>query len=116
MKGPGETFRLESDLVVAHHQSLGFRGTSLIEFHNGRSIAGFRRRAMSRGDWVRLLGSPLLVVYRVARTLRMSWTRDVPRSAVIAAAPAIAWIQACNSAGEIVGYLTGQGDSPQHLR
>lgn len=116
LKGPGDVFWLESDLVVFHDQSLGFRGTSLIEFHNGRSIAGFRRRDMSKGDWARLLGSPLVITYRVARTLRTSWSKGVPRWVVVAAAPSIAWIQACNAAGEVVGYLTGQGDSPQRLR
>ena len=113
---PGEVFWLDSGLVVFHEQSLGFRGTSVIEFHNGRTLGGFRRRAMSRGDWARVLGSPLLVAYRTVRTLRMAWGKRVPRSAVLAAAPAIAWLQVCNAAGELLGYATGPGDSPRRLR
>jgi hypothetical protein len=116
MKRDGDIFWLESDLVVLHDQSLGIAGTSTIEFHNGRAIGGFRRRSMARGDWARIAGSPLVLAYRIARTLRMAWAKDVPRSEVVLAAPAIAWLQICNSAGELLGYATGPGDSAQRLR
>ncbi len=113
---PGDVFWLENGLVVDHYQSLGFGGTSVIEFHNGRALGGFRRRAMSWRDLVRVLAMPLVLGYRIVRTIRMARTRQVPSSAVRAAAPAIAWLHACASAGELVGYVLGPGDSAQRLR
>lgn len=113
---PGEIFWLDSSLIVFHELSLGFRGTSVIEFHNGRVLGGFRRRTMSPSDWARVFGMPLLVVYRIVRTMRIALGKQVPRAAMRAAAPAIAWLHLCAAAGELLGYATGPGNSPQQLR
>lgn len=113
---PGESFWLDSELMVFHHQSLGFRGTSAIEFHNGRTLGGFRRRTMERRDWVRVVGMPFLIVYRIGRTLRMARHKRVPRAAVRSATWAVAWLHLCAGSGELLGYATGPGDSARRLR
>ena len=56
----GEELVAEDSIRVRHNQSQGLAGTSLAEFDNGRTIAGYRRRQMTRGDWLRILSSPVL--------------------------------------------------------
>jgi hypothetical protein len=36
--------------------------------------------------------------------------------AVMTAIPAIFWLQYVAGAGEFIGYLSGPGESPRHLR
>jgi hypothetical protein len=55
-------------IIVDHHEPLGPRATSVIHFDDGRTIAGFRRRRMARGDWARLALAPLLPLYRAAQS------------------------------------------------
>jgi hypothetical protein len=111
----GETFVASDRIVVIHDQSLGLRGTSGIEFHNGRTVAGFRRIRFGRGDAARVMLSPAVFVHRVVRTVRLARSRRVEPRTLELALPAIVWLQLCNSAGELLGYLIGPGDSPRHL-
>ena len=52
----GEDLVADDTIRVRHNQSQGLLGTSLAEFDNGRTIAGYRRREMTRGDWLRIAG------------------------------------------------------------
>jgi hypothetical protein len=111
----GEALAADDSITVLHHQSQGFWGTSLAEFDNGRSIAGYRRRRMERGDWLRLLTSPLLPLYRSVRALRIVARKEPPAGVLVAAAPAHVWFQFCAMTGEVLGYIGGPGDSPKRL-
>jgi len=100
----GESLVADDSIRVLHHQSQGFWGTSLAEFDNGRTIAGFRRRRMGRGDWLRILGAPLLPIYRSVRALRIAQRKQPPAGVLPASVPAHLWLQYCAMAGELVGY------------
>ena len=111
----GEELVADDTIRVLHHQSQGFWGTSLAEFDNGRTIAGYRRRQMTRGDWLRVVGSPVLPVYRAVRALRIVRRKERPRGALLKAAPAHLWFQYCAMVGELLGYAGGPGGSPRRL-
>ena len=108
----GETIQFVLDEpVVAHDQSLGFDATSRLEYHNGRTIGGFRRRRMVRADWLRIAGAAGLAMYRFSiRTIRQAWRKDIPRHIVIFSIPAVVWLHYCAGAGELVGYAIGPGN------
>lgn len=51
----GAILRDDDRMVVDHMETIGFVGQTSIHFHNGRSIAGFRRRnGMSNEEWLRM--------------------------------------------------------------
>lgn len=102
-------------IVVDHHESLSVRETAVIHFDDGRTISGFRRRRMGRGDWLRLLGSPLLPLYRTARVVRNAATKGHGRT-VLTALPWLVVLEYCHGVGEFIGYLRGAGRSPFGLR
>lgn len=115
----GEELAADDSIRVRHNQSQGLVGTSRAEFDNGRTIAGYRRREMTRGDWLRILGSPVLPAYRAVRQMRIvrgKQMQDGMTNARMARAlPAHMWFQYCAMAGELLGYATGPGDSPRRL-
>ncbi len=71
----GERLAADDSIRVLHHQSQGILGTSW-RFDNGRTIAGYRRREMERGDWLRIAGASVLPMYRAARACASSVTRN----------------------------------------
>ncbi len=106
--------RIDDRIRVAHHQSMGVRGTAAINYHNGRAIGGTRRRRMGRGDWLRMAAASLLPLYRSARTIRMA-QRKGRLGEALPLLPVIVWLQCWTAAGELVGYALGPGDSPRKL-
>ncbi len=115
MRRDGETLVNDDRIRVAHHQSFGIAGTGMLQYHGGRAVGGLRRRSMERGDWLRLLGFAILPLYRSIRSVRIALGRNVPRPKLVASIPLILFLQYSMVAGELVGYLTGPGDSPRHL-
>src|SRR4051794_5107182 len=115
----GEQLVADDTIRVRHNQSQGLIGTSLAEFDNGRTIAGYRRREMTRGDWLRIASSPLLPSYRAVRQMRIVRSKQMPEgmttSRMAKALPAHLWFQYCAMAGELLGYAAGPGDSPRRL-
>lgn len=116
MRRPGEVLLNDDSIRVSHHQSMGVRGTAASQFHNGRTIAGFRRQAMTTGDWLRVAGCLVVPLYRTARTVRLAWSRWIPRRVIVVTLPLMAFLHYCQMAGELVGYLAGPGSSPRRLR
>lgn len=112
----GEQLVNDDSIRVLHHQSQGFWGTSQAEFDNGRTIAGYRRRKMSKGDWLRIIGSPMLPIYRSIRAWRIASRKERPPGVLLLSAPAHVWFQYCTMGGELLGYLFGPGVSPHRLR
>jgi glycosyl transferase family 2 len=102
-------------IVVDHHETLDPRATAVIHFDDGRTIAGFRRTSMERGDWLRLLASPVLPLYRAARVVRMAIVRGHGRT-VMRAVPWLLVLEYAHEAGEVAGYVLGPGRSPYGLR
>ena len=113
----GEILRVDDRMVVDHFQEVRFGPTSAIHYHNGRSISGFRRQTgMRPEEWVRLGTSMLLPAWRTARIVRSLWGKDRMRGRLLASAPMCLWLEYCQGVGNLVGYVTGPGDSPDHLR
>jgi hypothetical protein len=116
LAGADEYFVNDDRIAVYHDQAMGFRATSAVEFHNGRTVASFRRLRPGLGDVLRVLASPILPLYRSIRTVRVVRAKAHRGRAFASALPAIFWLQYCHSAGEVLGYLTGPGNSPRKLR
>jgi hypothetical protein len=116
MRAPGEVLLNDDSIRIRHHQSMGFAGTTASQFDNGRTIAGFRRLTMSRGDWLRIAGFPVLPLYRAARSAWTAWGRRIPRPVIAVTLPLTIFLHYAQTAGELVGYLAGPGDSPRRLR
>jgi hypothetical protein len=113
----GAILRVDDRMVVDHYQQLGFRATSVIHYHNGRSIAGFRRhRGMERQDWLRMAASLGIPLVRVGRVVRGGWAKGRRRGTLLASLPAMVWLDYCQGVGHLVGYALGPGDSPRYLR
>ena len=115
----GEELVADDSIRVRHNQSQGLLGTSRAEYDNGRTIAGYRRRQMARGDWLRIALSPVLPTYRAVRQMRIVRGKHMQpgmtAGRMAQALPAHLWFQYCAMAGELVGYAAGPGDSPRRL-
>ena len=105
---------VDGSLVVEHHLRGSVRLISAMEFHNGRVVAGHRRRIMDRGDLARIGGASVLPLFRTIRAFRTS-RRKGRGDEALRALPWIVWLQYCTTAGELLGYVTGPGDSARQL-
>ena len=111
----GEEFRADDRILVLHDQAMGVRGTSIIEFHNGRTVAGFRRTRFGLPELARLVLAPGLALYRAVRTVRTARRKRIDPAILRRTVVPVVWLQACYAAGEVLGYLAGPGDSPRRL-
>lgn len=111
----GEQLVNDDRIVVDHHESLGPLATTVIHFDDGRTVAGFRRRRMGIGDWVRVAGAPILPLYRAARVVRTA-ARKGHGSTAVGALPWLLVLEYAHGVGEFVGYVRGAGRSPYGLR
>ena len=113
----GAVQRVDDRIRVDHFQTIGFRRTSAIHFHNGRSISGFRRgRGMTAEDWARMGGALVLPFLRTAKAIRLVWGKRRHRRELVASAPLMLWLDLCQGVGNFVGYALGAGSSPNYLR
>ena len=112
----GEVLLQDDSLVVLHDQSMGFIGTSAIEFHNGRTIGGIPQAVHVRSrldEGRRRRRAPAVSidpdgVDRVARTN--------PETIPHRGNSLDRWLEYCTGVGQLLGYATGPGDSPSKLR
>ena len=113
----GRVLRVDDRMVVDHYEATGFASTTALHFHNGRSVAGFRRtRGMSDEDWVRMMVSLMLPAWRTLRALRVGLAKGRLRRQLLASAPLALWLEYVQGIGHLTGYVAGPGDSPQHMR
>jgi hypothetical protein len=116
LRAAGERLLVDDGLVVEHVQSLGFAGACASNYHNGRSIAGFRLSHMSPAERLaRLAGVAILPPYMLARTLGAVATKSRGLRHGLASLPYICMFLCCHAAGEAVGYVAGAGASPARL-
>lgn len=111
----GDVLVNDDRIVVDHHEHLDPRATAAIHFDDGRTVAAFRRHRMQAGDWLRLVTTPILPIYRTARVVKQAWQRQRGRTA-INSLPWLITLEYCHGAGEFMGYLFGPGRSPYGLR
>lgn len=100
---------------VVHDQSLGPRGMIKIHFHSGRSYAGFLRNRMDRSAWVRFAGVLIIRLARFAKVITVA-TRKGYGSTVAQAWPAMLLLLYVQAGGQLIGFLTGPGDSPNRVQ
>lgn len=111
----GAALRNDDSIRVSHDQSLGFRGTTAIHYHAGRTMSGFRRRQMTVVDLLRIVGAPVVPVARYVR-LVVIHARRGSGALVARCTPAILWLLLAQAVGQFVGYLAGPGDSPHKVQ
>jgi hypothetical protein len=113
----GKILRVDDRMVVDHMETVGFVGQTSIHFHNGKSIAGFRRRnGMTDEDWLRMAVSMALPGWRTLRIVRTGMAKGRLRAKVLASAPWTLWLEISQGLGHLLGYALGPGGSPRHLR
>jgi hypothetical protein len=113
----GAELRVDDRLVVDHFQTIGFGMTTAIHYHNGRSIAGFRRAGgMTGEDWLRMAAALVLPVVRTYRAFRIVWAKGRLRGTLLACLPLMLFLDFSQGIGHLVGYARGPGDSPRFLR
>lgn len=113
----GVELRMDDRLVVWHIQSLGLRGTCRIHFHTGRCIAGFRLPQLSAFRRLLRIGScALLPAHLILRTSITAFRKKCCRRKIFIGLPLLAVFAFCHTLGELAGYLSGPGNSPQMAR
>ncbi len=107
----------DDSIRVFHVQSLGFKGSCAINFHNGRSIAGYRLKTISAFERLaRTVSFMLLPPYMLTRSvINLIQKRRGPLF-IARMTPYLAIYQTCHAFGELVGYIGGPGSSPAHMR
>ncbi|HUP55091.1 MAG TPA: hypothetical protein VM408_06255 [Methylomirabilota bacterium] len=111
----GAALIADDGIRVVHDQSLGFGGTVAIHFHAGRTFAGFRRQQMDAGQAVRILATPLVPLARFVRTARLVSAKGYGRE-LLRATPAMWLLLVTQTAGQVIGYVAGPGDSPNRVQ
>ena len=111
----GAALIADNGIRVVHDQSLGFGGTVIIHFHAGRTFAGFRRQERDAGQALRILATPIVPVARFIRTVRTAGAKGYGRE-LLRATPAIWFLLVVQTAGQVVGFVAGPGDSPKHVQ
>ena len=112
----GEKLVADGRILVHHDQSHDWAGTFASHFHNGRSIAGFRLQQMGGLDRLARIGSTVIIPpFLLYRTLRNVHGKGRLDDGILASVPLIVPLVFCHAAGELIGYIKGPGNSPQHI-
>lgn len=113
----GQRFFADASIRVDHVQSHGFWNTFAVHYHNGRSIAGFRREQIRPAErWLRLLTTPILPAWLAARPWGHLLRKRKRLGWAMASLPLMVGLGICHAAGEAVGYLHGPGRSPASMK
>jgi hypothetical protein len=101
--------------LVTHFQSAGLPATAALMFHNGRTIAGLRRKRMTAVDWLRVGAPGPVAIFRSWRMMRLARDKRQIQGAVQRSLPLIVVLNLAHTVGESVGYLGGAGQSGRRL-
>jgi hypothetical protein len=107
----GKPIVVDDRLLVRHYQCDTVGRTTVLMFHNGRQIGGFRRHRMGVLDQLRMVVPLVFAGYRTARTVIWSRRKAETRDSALSAAPWIALLHAASAVGESLGYFAGPGNS-----
>jgi len=121
LRARGGKLYTDDRMRVWHVQSLGIWGSCMIHFHDGRTLAGFKRAQLSLGPWLARLVKVLLLPVRVLGNapriaLRTAWRKPVYRRPALGSVPWLAVVLCFHYAGELLGHLAGPGSSPHRLQ
>lgn len=98
-----------TDAIVEHHRPFALLPFCCRRYRHGRSYGAARLTQVNAPPLLILLcATGLLPLVRVARIVRHAWRDAALRFAILRRLPAILVAETCWSAGEFVGYLTGQ--------
>jgi hypothetical protein len=112
----GETLVANGEIVVQHVQSHGFWNTFAVHYHNGRSIAGFRKlESRTVPLLLRIASCGVLPAFLVFRSLASVVPKRRFLWELALSLPLMAGLACCHAAGELVGYCAGPGTSPERL-
>lgn len=111
----GAQLLFDDRIRSTHVQSMSIGGAGMLSFHAGRTMAATRRARMTAAEWARLMLTPFAAPALAARLGLLLFRRRHYRREFMAASPVVVWLFACRTAGELVGYSAGAGDSPGHL-
>lgn len=117
LRTAGISLLAEPSLAVTNTNSWAPAQVLGVPFHHGRAFAGMRLRG--RVWWQRPLFAGFAVflpAVQVFRVLREVGSRRRLRRRLLSAMPWVALFCVSWSAGELVGYLTGEGRSPERWR
>lgn len=111
------TMASDERITVDHCQSFPLHHLCRYHFHNGRTIAGFRRGSLTPLMRVFRSGaSAILPVYLVGLRVGQMWRKRRHRARLLASLPWMLCLVCAQAAGEAIGHLAGPGGSPQILR
>lgn len=112
----GEVLVANDEIVVHHIQSHGFWNTFAVHYHNGRSIAGFRKPTLQ--PWqtpLRLAACFVLPGFLLGRTAFAVIGKGRFLRELVLSFPLMIALACCHAAGEFVGHCAGPGNSPEKL-
>ena len=100
--------------AMALHLTFTPIGASMrVRFHSGRMFAAARTRRWSFARrFAYAAAAPLIPVVRLRRILAQAW-RQRAAALPVNAFPALAFLLVCDAAGEMAGYLFGEGAEAQ---
>lgn len=112
----GHRLLLEPKATTQHLNFSLIRATLPLRFNCGRSFAGHRIIGWSQPKRIVFaLGAPLIPLVRLVRILRMLMASERYSSLVPRIIPMLCLAVLADGLGEMVGYVTGPGDSPRYL-
>ncbi|MEX2080370.1 MAG: hypothetical protein WEC33_02050, partial [Dehalococcoidia bacterium] len=104
----------DDSIRVSHVQPLGFRDTTVLNFHAGRTISGFRRKRMDAVQVARILGAFFVPLARYVKTVGLLAPKGYGRH-LIRCGPAMLWLLYAQGVGQFIGYVAGEGESPRKV-
>jgi len=112
----GHRLVLEPRATTQHLNFSRLRETLFLRFNCGRSFAGHRIIGWSVPKRIAFaLGAPLIPVVRLIRILRMLRSSSRYSALVPRVVPMLCLAVLTDGLGELVGYVTGPGNSPDQL-
>jgi len=113
LRAKGFALLLEPAARTLHKNFTTIGPSMRLRFHGGRLFGAARARRWPL--WRRLVyaaASPLIPLVRLRRILAQAWRRR-DATLPVTALPALAFLLACDAAGEMAGYLLGAGAEAQ---
>lgn len=114
----GKQLVADDRIRVDHVQSFSLKDACAIHFHDSRGIAAFRSKRIGWPERALRLGVALTVMtpLLVLRSVRPLISKRRYLGKLVPCLPYFLLLAACRSAGAVVGFVAGAGESPQKIR